>query len=189
MHHRKRRRLTEADTTGRIRQLLAEYSKACREDAELDFDEEAGKREAEAQIAYMTLYLGHMMTPGQVPSQMMRRIERFMKLQTGRHRRAKLEIRFFSPIHPGGAWVIVRTIKDVDFADTYGLTGFDHVTAKRLDDSRWTKREARQFVKDATWDMDFDGFDMVFDFKIEDDRLCIDCREHSGQASGSSQGA
>ena len=177
MLRRRSRRLTENEVNRRIRQLLTEYSKGCWEEAELDFDEEAGQREAEAQIAYLSLYLGHMMFPNHNLSAMLRRIERFMKLQTGRHRRAKLEMRFFSPIHPGGAWVIVRTIKDVDFADTYGLTGFDHVTAKRLDGSRWTRREARRFVKDARWDMEFDGFDMGFDFRIEGDRLCVDCKE------------
>jgi hypothetical protein len=63
-------------------------------------------------------------------------------------------------------------------------TVLNHVTAKHLDGNRWTRREARQFVKDAKWDMNFDGFDMELDFTSEGHTLSAHCKEIGGGGTG-----
>ncbi|MFH1022889.1 MAG: hypothetical protein V1809_05830 [Planctomycetota bacterium] len=121
----------------------------------------------------MAEYVAHILMPGPTVRWRFRRARRFLALQSGNHRGAALELRFFAPRHPYGAEVYVRDKSDVDIADVCGIVETDSLTVRRRDGRRWRLAEAKRFLLEVIRDLQFDGFAPTMGFKISGDRMEI----------------
>jgi hypothetical protein len=105
------------------------------------------------QLEYVKLYLGHLMLDGKTRATL-NRINNFLNLQKI-NSKGGLEIHFVGG-SPSEVVVHVNNLKEIDFADTHGLVGYDSIFILRRD-KPWTQKSVDAFTEAIRDDLKFDG--------------------------------
>jgi hypothetical protein len=72
--------------------------------------------------------------------------------------------------------VFVQTLHDVDAADVHALTEFQTIVVpKTMNDEKWTKKEAAEFLEELREDLEFDYSKVFLRQKIDKGVLKVYC--------------
>lgn len=105
---------------------------------------------------FMRHYVAHMMIDGDSDASKLKRIQRFLHLQSGEPE-PPYRVQFQGPAIYRDITVRIEAIRDLDFADVHGITEFTDFDVIRVDGRKWTQRAADALVKEIIADLEFDG--------------------------------
>lgn len=109
----------------------------------------------EEQIQFMEEYVDMMMRNGNSRDNL-KRIGRFLDMQTSGENDSLMEIRFIGGI-PEEVEVVIETLRDVDVADVHALTEFKTMIVPRtVNGEQWRKKEAAEFLDELREDLESD---------------------------------
>ncbi|MGO9613755.1 MAG: hypothetical protein ACLPX5_12070 [Dissulfurispiraceae bacterium] len=139
-------------------------------------DETPNSSLVEDQVSFMESYLQHMLLDG-TSEDNVRRIAKFLSIQTAHSDRQKMEIRFIggSPLE---VYIFVEELRDADIADIYGITEFDYMDVYLPQGGKWSKKSIKAFIKELEDDFAFDygqGHVKLDYGRIGDSCLQVEC--------------
>lgn len=126
-------------------------------------------------IEFIKNYLDFYLVNGD-PSQNIRRVKRFLRMQTFKIQRHLMSFHFMNG-KPRDIILYAKLKKDLDIGKIYSLLNFKMIIVQREQEKPWTKAAAKAMVEEIKNDLDFDGFIMMPKYQINRTGLEIEKSE------------